>query len=420
MMRLPTKTQISSLFKLLTIVVLLFSFLWVTIPQTTSALTLEEELHKVKKELEGIRNTKKTLESDISKEKSLQNQYDQELVNLKNKIDLMSNKIEEKKLVIKELELEIEILTNKLAETKEEISGAEVELNGLEEETNTRLVDVYLSQKTFSELNLMVAPNGQSDIIKFNLYHNSVQDMTNEMVGNLKDKRVQLENKKISLEEDRIKVQRDEVQLKEELLTLERDEAELSSTKSTYTARKQQSIAKVQSNTKTLEELSEEEQKTLAMQYKIEQELFNNVANLGNGVYVKKGTIIGRQGYSGYVIPSGPGGAHLHLGTKVNGASVNPCSLLVAGVVSGCGGNGSIDWPFKSAFSYTSGYGMRWGKHHDAIDIASPTTHAYIYAAHDGWLYKGGNWTNGFWRKICEQKDNCNSGIYTFYLHLAE
>jgi murein DD-endopeptidase MepM/ murein hydrolase activator NlpD len=156
------------------------------------------------------------------------------------------------------------------------------------------------------------------------------------------------------------------------------------------------------------------------MQNKIEQELFNNIKNLGSGTYVLKGTIIGRQGYSGYVIPSGPGGAHLHFATKVNNSSVNPCSVLPGGTFETCGGSGVLSWPLRSPFSYTSAYGWRWGKWHDAIDIASATTHAYIYAAHDGWMYKGGSWSSGYWRKICEVKDNCAVGNYSFYLHLAE
>lgn len=424
MMRLPDKTKISSLFKLLTIVVLTISFLWITTPQVTTALTLEEELTKVQKELESIRNTKKTLESDIGKEKSLQNQYDQELVHLKNQINLLSNQIQEKKLVIKELELEIEILTNKLTETKTEISGAEEELGTLEEETNTRLVDIYLSQKTFSDLNLIVSPNGQSDIIKFNLYHNSVQDSTNKMVGNLKEKRNQLELKKASLEEDRIKVQRDEVQLREELLALERNEAELSSTRSTYFAKKQQSVARVESNSTKIEVLTEEEKEALAQLRKIEQILFNSISSIPNGSPVAQGTIIGQQGCTGHCT-----GPHTHFAVSYNGATGNPCSYLPSGVVSGCGVSGSsLRWPQNTPFSITGWYENRGYGLHAAIDLANPISNAPVYAAHDGYIVYGVdsckpnipfpcNPPGGKYAVICENK-NCNIGFKTLYLHL--
>ena len=220
---LPIKSKFITLFKLFSIILIAFSFISVNIPQVVEAVSLEEELEQVKKELEKIRISKKNLEQDISKEKSLQNTYEQELVNLKNKIDILSNKIDEKRLVIKELQLEIDILTNKLEETESEIITAETELLDLEGETNTRLIDMYLSQKTFSELNMIVTPKGQSDVIKYNLYHNTIQDTTNSLVASLKDKRVILEGKKVTLEEDKIKVLRDEVQLNEELLALERD-----------------------------------------------------------------------------------------------------------------------------------------------------------------------------------------------------
>jgi len=424
MMRLPDKKQISSAFKLLTIVVFTLSFLWVSTPQVSTALTLEEELNKVQKELENIRNTKKNLESSIKNEKSLQNQYDQELVNLKNKIDILSNQIEEKKLVVKELELEIEILTNKLTETKTEISDAEEELANLEKETDNRLVDMYLSQKTFSELNMIVSPSGQTDIVKFNLYHNSVQDTTNAMIGSLKSKRVGLEEKKNSLEEDRIKVQRDEVQLKEELLALERNEADLSSTRSTYAAKKQQSAARVASGTTQIKELTEEEKEALAQLRKLEQILFNSISSIPNGSPVKQGTIIGQQGCTGHC--SGP---HTHFAVSHNGVTGNPCSYLPNGTVSGCGVSGSsLRWPQNTPFSITGWYENRGYGLHAAIDLANPISNAPVYAAHDGYIVYGVdsckpnipfpcNPPGGKYALICENK-NCNIGFKTLYLHL--
>lgn len=427
MIKLPSTKQMKSASKAFLVTVFSITFvLWSAFPQLASALTLEEELVKVQKELEGIRNTKKNLEHNINKEKSLQNQYDQELVNLKNDIDLLANKIDEKKLVIKELELEIEILTNKLDETKSEIGTAEEELGSLEEETNTRLVDIYLSQKTFSELNMIVSPDGQSDLIKFNLYHNSVQDKTNEMVGNLKDKRVQLEAKKTSLEEDRIKVQRDEVQLKEELLSLERDEANLSSTRSAYYSKKQQSVARVQSSSTQIEVLTEEEKDALAQLRKLEQILFNSISSIPNGSPVKQGTIIGQQGCTGHCT-----GPHTHFAVSKDGATGNPCSYLPSGVASGCGvSDAPLKWPQNAPFQITGWYGNRGYGLHAAIDIANPISNAPVYAAHDGYIVYGVdpckpgltaiwgcNPPGGKYAMICENK-NCNVGFKTLYLHL--
>ena len=422
---LPFKHKITSLLRFLSIIMTIFVFIWMSMPMPSYGLTLEEELNQVKKELEQIRSTKKSLETDIGKEKSLQNQYDRELVDLKNQINLLANKIDEKQLVIKELELEIDILTNKLSETKQEISTAETELATLENETNTRLIDIYLSQKTFSELNLLVSPKGQSDIIKYNLYHNSLQDTTNNMVGNLKGKRAQLELKKQGLEEDKIKVQRDTVQLEEELLALERDEAELSAKRSSYYAKKQQSLAKVESNSNRIEVLTEEEKEALAELSKLEQILFNSISSIPNGSPVKAGTIIGQQGCTGHCT-----GPHTHYAVSYNGVTGNPCSYLPSGVISGCGvENSSLRWPQNGSFIISSGYGSRGGSTHAAIDIANTISNAPVYASHDGYIVYGVdsckpnltaiwgcNPPGGKYAIICENRD-CKVGFKTLYLH---
>ena len=383
--------------------------------------TPQDDLAEIQRKLQEIRNKKSGIQNSINSEKKYQNQLNNEIYNLKNQIDLLNTQIQEKELIIQELELKIDILTKEIAVTEEEIVAAQAEIAKLQTETDKRLVDIYLNQKTYSQMNLIFSNVG-TDFIKYDLYQNTIQQKTNDLLKQLKDKKEELNTKKTQLEEDKITVVKDETQLQEEKIAMEQDKTDLDQQTQVYYRKKSESIAKQGNNQEILNELTEEEQKTVALQTKIEQELFGQVKNLGSGTFVEKGTIIGRQGYSGYVIPKGPQGAHLHFGTKINGQSRNPCSLLPAGVVGGCGGSGEIDWPLRGSISYDSGYGWRsWSNSfHDAIDIGSPITHAYIYAAHSGWLYRGGNYNSGFWRKICEVKDDCSKGKYTFYLHLAE
>lgn len=428
---LPIKSKFVTLLKLFSIIIFTFSFVSVNIPIVVDALSLQEELEKVQQELEQIRNTKKNLEQDISKEKSLQNSYEQELVNLKNKIDLLSNKIDEKRLVIKELELEIELLTNKLEETETEINTAETELYDLENETNTRLVDMYLSQKTFSELNMIVTPKGQSDVIKYNLYHNTIQDTTNTLVASLKDKRVILEGIKVGLEEDKIKVLRDEVQLKEELLALERDEADLNSTRSIYSSKRQQSIAKVENNSNTVEQLSEEEKIKSAERERIRQLLFKSISQLPDGTPLTgpnwQDIIIGMEGDTGLA-----NGVHLHFNVYYDNQLQNPCSYLPAkslrttflegypNTTCGVSNPKLTQWPMKgSNFDWTSPYGPRWGSFHYAIDISTKgyNESSPIYAAHPGYLAYKVDQYGGKYAVVCENK-NCLVGFKTIYLHL--
>lgn len=428
MIKLLNKFKTLLSFSFIIVYICTITGVFLTFPSVTNALTLQEELSKVKKDLENIRNTKKSLEVTINKEKALQNTYDQKIVDLKNKIDILSNQTEEKKLVIKELELEIEILTNKLNETKEEIKNAENKLVGLEEETNERLVDVYLSQKTFSELNLLVSPQGGSNIIKLNLYQNSIQDKTSKMISQLKDERLALEEKKFALEEDKIKIQRDEVQLKEEIVKLGRDEADLSNVRSSYYSMKQNSIAQVKSSSTKVEVLTEEEKSVLSQITKLERALFNSISAIPNGSPIAKGTIIGRQGCTGFCT-----GPHTHFVVSYNGGSVNPCNYLPSGVVSGCGTTqSSLRWPQDLPFYITGWYTQRSYGPHLAIDIANPISDAPIYAAHDGYITYGNdnacskglnlpypcNPPGANYAVICENKNNCSAGLKTMYLHL--
>lgn len=398
------------------VIIFAFSF---SSPILTVNATLQDDLAAVQQKLKDIKNQKNTIQQSLNKDKSLQNQYSVEIMNLKNQIDLLDTEIKEKDLIIQELNLQIQILTQTIETTTNEISTAKDEIVKLEDETDKRLVDIYISEKTFSQLDMFLNEQG-GDIIKLSVYQKSFQMETNKLLDELNQKKIDLEKKQKQLETDKAQIILDQTTLETEKVALTKKQAELDGQRAVFYKKRNELTASIQQNNDLINIYSQEEQKTLALQNKIEQELFNNVANLGNGTYVVKGTIIGRQGYSGYVIPKGPSGAHLHFATKVNGSSVNPCSLLPTGTFSNCGGSGQISWPLRSPFYYTSSYGWRWGKWHDAIDIASSTTHAYIYAAHDGWLYKGGNFSGGFWRKICETKDNCSKGVYTFYLHLAE
>jgi len=83
----------------------------------------------------------------------------------------------------------------------------------------------------------------------------------------------------------------------------------------------------------------------------------------------------------------------------------------------------------RGTFYLTSPWGLRWGKWHDALDLAyswgQRPNNDYIYASHDGWIQYGTstcNWAgcNGDlkWAVICEDKDNCNNGFKSGYYHL--
>ena len=64
--------------------------------------------------------------------------------------------------------------------------------------------------------------------------------------------------------------------------------------------------------------------------------------------------------------------------------------------------------------SVSSGYGMRWGRRHDGIDIAAPMGNT-ISAAMDGTINYAG-WENGYGNMI---KINHGNGLETIYGHCS-
>jgi septal ring factor EnvC (AmiA/AmiB activator) len=390
--------------------------------QLPVAATLQDDLAAVQKRLADIRNQKSTLQKQINSDKSISDQYTAEIIKLKDQIDLLDNQIQEKDLTIQELNLQIDILTQTIDSTTTEITKAESNIGVLEEETDKRMVDIYIQEKTFSNLDMFFKQGG-SDIIKFSVYQNSFQQETNNMLQDLNSKKADLSKKKGELEANKIQIVTSQTQLDAEKIALTETQSTLDQQRAEYYKKRSESQARIQQNASQVNLYSDAEAKALAQQNLLEQQIFNTTSNLTNGTYVLKGTQIANQGWSGYVIPSGSGGAHLHFGVKVNGADTNPCSLLPSGQFSNCAGNGTLSWPLKGTFYYTSSYGGRYinGKYsfHYAIDIASrENVNAPVYAAQSGYLYKGGSQSAGYWRKICESKTNCNSGLYTFYLHL--
>jgi murein DD-endopeptidase MepM/ murein hydrolase activator NlpD len=70
--------------------------------------------------------------------------------------------------------------------------------------------------------------------------------------------------------------------------------------------------------------------------------------------------------------------------------------------------------PVQSAFRYTSGFGMRWGRMHEGVDMAGPIG-TPIYASADGVVKRAG-WVSGYGRLVEIQHD---FGVTTRYGHLS-
>lgn len=74
-----------------------------------------------------------------------------------------------------------------------------------------------------------------------------------------------------------------------------------------------------------------------------------------------------------------------------------------------------FDMPVKSAFRFTSGFGMRWGRMHSGTDFAG-SSGTPIYATADG-VVTHADWQSGYGRLIKIQHE---FGIETRYAHLSK
>lgn len=407
-----------------TIVVLLCLLLVVsfTIPTPVNA-SLESQLEEIQRKLQEIKSQKNSLQKEINNEQNLQNQYAAELNKLRAQIDMLNAEIQEKELTIKELELQIQLLEENITQTKETIIKTETEVNSLQLETDGRLVDMYISQKMNSRLDIFVAAEG-TDLIKLDLYQTAIQQQTNNMLAELDIKKQKLEAEKEKLEEDKIQIERDEVQIAEQKRALEKNKEDIDLQRAVYYRKRNESLAKIDQTQDALSVITQEEQVAIAESRRLEQLVFDRVNSIPNGAYVTKGTIIGQQGCTGYCT-----GPHLHFAVKNNGVYTNPCNVIPSGHIPGCGSSTPLTgFPMQGSYVFTSGYGWRWGSFHYGIDIANYNTNAPIYAAHDGYMLSGFepcNTSNPLckngganYRIICQNKTNCNNGLKTMYWHL--
>jgi septal ring factor EnvC (AmiA/AmiB activator) len=120
--------------------------------------------------------------------------------------------------------------------------------------------------------------------------------------------------------------------------------------------------------------------------------------------YVTRGTVIGREGSTGFST-----GAHLHFSTYLSGSAVNPISYI---------NSGQISWPLND-FVTTQNFGPAgWNNpvysFHDGIDMDAGYG-APVMAACDGDIVMNSFQAGGFGHYILI---DCGGGLQTLYGHM--
>ncbi len=384
--------------------------------------SLQDELDDVKKKLEKNRKQQQEYKVQIQNTKNAISSYNNEVDVLENEINLLNGEIEEKELVIAELELEVQIIGEDIIDIKEEMVEAESQIGDLEEETDYRLLQMYIVQKQQKPTSSVVlSKGGASGMLKETAYMQAVQSDTNEKIKNLKKIRDKLEDDRIQLEEYKITIDRNNQQMKEERLALDRRRVEADNKKQAYVSKIRSGGAQINSMEKILAILPQEEKNLLKRQDEIQAALLAR-SEVASGLPVTKGTFLGIEGNTGYSY-----GAHLHFGVSNNGVVQNPCSYLPAGAYGGCGGSGSLGIPLSPKGVLTSGFRTANRRSHNAVDLSTGGGGS-VLAAHDGYVYfffepcpawaKVCNGGGAIVAKVCSV-DKCQSGISTVYYHLS-
>ncbi len=260
-----------------------------------------------------------------------------------------------------------------------------------------------------------------NEYFKDSQYVTIIQEDTNIMLRKLAELKELLDKKRAELREKLLRVNKDkqQIEIKRNDLAKKRDEIKVKM--AIYYA--EISAIQRQNNNAlaAIQVFSEEEARKQADAEAIRVAIFNNFNPVGNGQLVATGRPIGNQGCTG--LCTGP---HLHFSVQENGAWKNPCAYLPPGPVSGCGGGNRLKWPVSGTVYYTSAFGNRcfqWGStqycdFHSGADFAAVPANAPVYAAHNGYAYKGVDPYGANYVIICEVA-GCGSGLKTGYWHLS-
>lgn len=397
--------------------------------------TLQEELDALEKELSQIQSEKKDLQSQIDAKQYTVAGYSAQLSALYGEVLVFQKEIEELELKIKELELNVQILEQEIEKTKKEIEKNEKVVKILEDESERRISNNYMNFRLYSGETSNDNLFNLDDInsyFKDSQYKEIIQSNTNDMLVELARLKEELRLSKEEFDDQLVQVKKDR-----EILDIQRDEldkkqAEIEVKIAAYYAQ----INAVQKDIDIAKQgvavFEQQEAETRAQAELVRQQIFNNFRPISAGQWVLAGTMIGKQGSTGY--STGP---HLHFSLKVNNIAQDPCAFLPSGgPVSGCGWGNQLQWPIRGTVYYTSGFGNRcfyWNgqtncSFHDGADFAGQPWNTPIYAAHNGYLYKGYDcWFKNMgmdddcalYAIVCENSD-CGTGYKSGYWHLSE
>jgi len=135
----------------------------------------------------------------------------------------------------------------KITAKEADIQSAETDITGLQYETDNRMIDIYIAQKTNSNLDYVFG-DGQKDIIKMSVYQSSVQNQTNSILYELNSKKMQLAEDQATLEQNAQTVEQDKASIEEEQIAIEKSKVDLDQQRAIYQNKRNASLANFRSD----------------------------------------------------------------------------------------------------------------------------------------------------------------------------
>lgn len=382
-------------------------------------VSLEDQKKDLEKRIGNLKDEKKSIQDQINSNKYVIAGYNSQLSKLYGEIQIFQRDIDQLELEIEELNISIQIIEGEIQKKIEDIEASQKNMEDLEDESLTRIKDSYISFKITGggevSQNNILNTESINQYFRDSQYISIIQEDTNDMLVELTDLKIELENKKEALNIQLEELNKEKAEIDVKKADLAKRKTEIDVKIADYRA-KEAAVAKENASlNQTVTAFSQQEAELKAEYDRVLNELFSSFNPTTSGEYVTAGKIIGQQGCTG--LCTGP---HLHFIVWDNGAYQNPCGYIAA-----CGGN-KLDMPIQSSYNITSWYGNRcfwWGgsnycDFHNGLDMQANPWNAPIYAAHNGYAFKGTDKHGAKYVVICE-KQNCNSGIKTGYWHLS-
>lgn len=258
----------------------------------------------------------------------------------------------------------------RLAELKSQVAAKQAILN-------IAIKEQYVSPEP-TGFELVVTSSNVGELMDRQAYLEKTQEHIKELMSSVVEMKKQMEKQSEQLDREQAGLDQ-QVAAKNELLAQTRGEqaryAKMLEDNKAARARLSQTIAKLSSN-----------------------------GPLQSKGYVTRGTVIGREGSTGFST-----GSHLHFTTYLNGKAVNPLQYI---------NSGRIGWP-ENGHSITQNFGPAgWSNpvysFHDGIDMSAGYG-APILAACDGNIVMNSFQAGGFGHYILI---DCGGGLQTLYGHM--